>query len=63
MEKDICNKLQGIPGATQSRIINVVLQVRNIKFLEFGVTIGKGIVSLLLKPIILVIQNDDHNKA
>ena len=31
MVKDVGNRLQGIPGATPPRIVNVSLQVREIK--------------------------------
>lgn len=31
MVKDVGNRLQGIPGATPPRIVNVILQVREIK--------------------------------
>ena len=31
MVKDVGNRLQGIPGATQPRIVNVILQVRKVR--------------------------------
>ncbi len=32
MVKDVCNKLQGIPGLTQERVVHVTIQVRGKSF-------------------------------